>query len=133
VSTRYTKRGRPPVDSDLVRFRAERRILDAIDTFAEDQNPPLSRAKAVRLLIAEQLTALGLLAQSDNPDDALPEMTERQMIANAGEVRTNAADAADVAMSGMDATKEQKASRRRELTDEPAMAGKARDKGKPEK
>ena len=56
--------------------------------------------------------------------------TEADMQASASDVRSKAADAADEAMSGMDATDEVKAGRRRELTDEPAVIGKARGKGR---
>lgn len=56
--------------------------------------------------------------------------TEADMRASATDVRSKAADAADEAMSGMDATAEEKAGRRRELTDEPAVIGRARGKGR---
>ena len=70
MSTKNKSRGRPPVDSDLVRFRAERKILDAIDAFAAEQTPPASRPEAVRTLVTEQLTTLGLLPHREDPEGA---------------------------------------------------------------
>jgi len=56
--------------------------------------------------------------------------TEADMQARAAVVRAQAADAVDGALSGSDATKEEKAERRGALTDEPAVIAKARDKGR---
>lgn len=56
-----------------------------------------------------------------------------QIEASATEARSQAASAADEAMSDMDATKQEKADRRGALTGEPAMVEKARDKGRPRK
>lgn len=52
------------------------------------------------------------------------------MTASAAEVRSQAADAADEAMSGMDATAAEKFDRRSELTDEPAVIARARGKAR---
>lgn len=52
------------------------------------------------------------------------------MQASADDVRSQAAGAVDEALIGSDATAEQKAERRGALTDEPAVVGKARGKGK---
>lgn len=123
MSTNNPRRGRPPVDSDLVRFRAERRVIDAIDTFAAHQEPPTSRPDAVRALVTKQLTKLGLLLPAQPA-------TEADMQASAAVVRTQAADAVDEVLSGSNATTEQKAERRGALTDEPAVIGQARGKGR---
>jgi transcriptional regulator with XRE-family HTH domain len=56
--------------------------------------------------------------------------TETEMHATADEVRSQAAKAVDDALSDADATDAEKAERRRALTDEPAVIGKARGKGK---
>lgn len=58
-------------------------------------------------------------------------MTRDQIEANAAVVRSQAAGAADDAMSGMDASQSEKDGRRAALTDEPALVGKARGKGNP--
>jgi hypothetical protein len=116
MSTNNPRRGRPPVDSDLVRFRAERRVIDAIDTFAAHQEPPASRPDAVRALVMKQLTKLGLLRPATPAQPA----TEAQMQASAAVVRAQAAVAVDEALSGSSATADQKAERRGALTDEPA-------------
>ena len=63
-------RGRPKVDSEAVNTRFERRLLDAIDSFAADQVPPASRPEAVRTLVSEQLTQLGLLPHREDPEGA---------------------------------------------------------------
>lgn len=119
------KRGRPPVDSDLVRFRAERRVIDAIDTFAADQVPPASRPEAVRALVTKQLANLGLLLPTS---PAVP-TKEADIIASAAVVRVQAAAAVDEVLSGTDATDQEKSERRGALTDEPAVIDQARGKG----
>ncbi|TQI75323.1 MULTISPECIES: helix-turn-helix domain-containing protein [Bosea] len=57
--------------------------------------------------------------------------TEAEMQASADDVRSQAASAVDEALSGSDATAQQKAERRGELTDEPAVVWRARGKGQP--
>jgi transcriptional regulator with XRE-family HTH domain len=59
-----------------------------------------------------------------------PRASREQIDASAADVRSQAASAADEAMSGMDATKQEKADRRATLTDESALVGKARGKSK---
>ena len=56
--------------------------------------------------------------------------TEAEMQASADDVRSQAASAVDEALSGSDATAQQKAERRGALTDEPAVVGRARGKGR---
>ncbi len=56
--------------------------------------------------------------------------TEAEMHASADAVRSRAASAVDEALIGSDATAQQKADRRGELTDEPAVVGRARGKGR---
>ncbi|WP_210179285.1 hypothetical protein [Bosea sp. WAO] len=56
--------------------------------------------------------------------------TEAEMNASADTVRSQAAAAVDEALIGSDATAEQKAERRGALTDEPAVIGRARGKGR---
>ncbi len=53
-----------------------------------------------------------------------------QQRASADEVRAEAAGAVDRALSEVDATKQEKAERRGALTDEPAVIGRARGKGR---
>lgn len=55
--------------------------------------------------------------------------TEAEMQASADDVRSKAATAVDEALSGSNATAQQKAERRGALTDEPAVVGRARGKG----
>jgi hypothetical protein len=51
-----SKRGRPPVDSEEVRSRMERSLLDAIDAWiAAQPEPRPSRPGAIRRLVAESL------------------------------------------------------------------------------
>jgi transcriptional regulator with XRE-family HTH domain len=61
---------------------------------------------------------------------ARPAATEAEMQASAADVRSQAVEAVDDALSGSDATDQQKAERRGALTDEPAVIGRARGKGK---
>lgn len=56
--------------------------------------------------------------------------TEAEMQASADDVRSQAAVAVDEVLSGSDATAQQKAERRGTLTDEPAVVGRARGKGR---
>lgn len=70
INPRKKSRGRPKVDSDQVNARFERRLLDAIDAFASTQEPPSSRPEAVRTLVSEQLTTLGLLPHREDPEGA---------------------------------------------------------------
>ena len=57
--------GRPAVDSELVRFRAERSMLEGIDRFANDKelhaDGPLKRAEAVRRIIQDWLIGSGYI------------------------------------------------------------------------
>lgn len=61
-------RGRPPVDSELLRFRAERVLLDGIDAFAASQNDLPSRPEAVRRLIRDRLAELGYVEAGVDPE-----------------------------------------------------------------
>lgn len=57
-------RGRPRVDSEEIRSRLPRDLLDGIDAFAADAtvNPDRpSRPEAIRRIIREYLTSIGLL------------------------------------------------------------------------
>ncbi len=55
--------GRPTVDSEEVRARMTRPMLDALDAFAADHGDPApSRPEAVRRALAEHLRTKGYLA-----------------------------------------------------------------------
>lgn len=129
ISVKPKKRGRPATGRDpLVAIRMPPDLTAALDTFAAEHEPPASRSEVVRALVSRQLIAMGRLSA-----DALAEViqegpTEAAMVASAVEVRSQAAEAADAAMSGMAATEQQKASRRGALTDEPAVVEAARAK-----
>ncbi|MDU0343711.1 helix-turn-helix domain-containing protein [Bosea rubneri] len=56
--------------------------------------------------------------------------TQGELQASADDARFQAARAVDDALSGTDATDEEKAARRGALTDEPAVIGRARGKGR---
>ena len=81
----------------------------------------MSRPEALRHAFAEWVARNPRLGSGS---------TEAEMIASASEVRAHAAGAADDAMSGMDATKQEKAARREALTDEPAVVEAARAKSR---
>jgi len=53
--------GRPSVDSDLLRFRAERDLLDGIDAFSSNEHDKPKRPEAIRRIIREWLTSHGYL------------------------------------------------------------------------
>jgi hypothetical protein len=49
-------RGRPKVDSEMVRARFERRVLDTLDRWRADQpEPKPSRPEAIRRLVEKAL------------------------------------------------------------------------------
>ncbi|WP_379069346.1 hypothetical protein ACHMW4_03975 [Mesorhizobium sp. UC22_110] len=57
--------GRPSVDSDLLRFRAERDVINSIDAFAAEQADTLNRPEAIRRIIRDWLISHGYLKASD--------------------------------------------------------------------
>lgn len=62
MSTKNVRRpGRPTVDSDLLRFRADRSLVDAIDVFAATETDKPSRPEAIRRLLRDHLVGLGLM------------------------------------------------------------------------
>lgn len=61
MSTKNKKRGRPVVDSEMVRARVARPLLQALDEFCSDQNPPIARSDAVRKIVREYLAVEGYL------------------------------------------------------------------------
>lgn len=71
ISVKPKKLGRPASGKDpLVGVRMPPTLTAAVDQFAADQEPPLSRSEAVRTLVSEQLTTLGLLAHREDPEGA---------------------------------------------------------------
>ena len=56
-------RGRPPVDSDLLRFRAERDIINGIDAAAAADADTPSRSEKIRRIVTEWLVEHGYLAK----------------------------------------------------------------------
>ena len=54
-------RGRPPVDTELLRARVGRAEIDAIDAFSADQHDTPSRPEAIRRLLRDALVGLGYL------------------------------------------------------------------------
>lgn len=63
MSTKNPKRGRPPVDSELVRARMERDLVDALDAFATAEN--VTRPEAVRILVRDHLIGLGHIKEGE--------------------------------------------------------------------
>jgi hypothetical protein len=60
-------RGRPAVDSEEVRSRLHRSILDALDAWIVAQpEPKPSRSKAIRIGLKDWLIGLGLMSQYDD-------------------------------------------------------------------
>lgn len=55
-------RGRPSVDSEQLRSRIERPVIDALDAWSADQLEPVAnRADAVRRALTDHLRAKGYL------------------------------------------------------------------------
>jgi len=64
-----SKRGRPPVDSEMVRARLDRTLLNALDTWiAAQPEPRPTRPEAVRLALKDWLTHQGLLPFMEDPE-----------------------------------------------------------------
>lgn len=55
MSKENRKRGRPPVDSELLRARVERDMLDGIDRFIADEPDAPSRPEAIRRILKDWL------------------------------------------------------------------------------
>ena len=53
--------GRPSVDSEEVRSRMQRLLLDAIDAWSDQQSDKPPRAEAVRQILTEHLKVKGYL------------------------------------------------------------------------
>lgn len=71
VTIKPKKRGRPATGKDpLVGVRMPPALIAVVDQFAADQEPALSRSEAVRTLVSEQLTTLGLLPHREDPEGA---------------------------------------------------------------
>lgn len=51
------KRGRPPVDSQEVSVRMERRLIEAVDEWRDGQPDALTRPEAVRRILTRFLEA----------------------------------------------------------------------------
>ena len=61
MSTKTPKVGRPPKDSDLLRFRTDREIIDGIDAAAGDESDNPSRPEMLRRIVRDWLTGHGYL------------------------------------------------------------------------
>lgn len=65
MSTKNKPRGRPPVDSELLRFRVDRPVIDALDRFtldsAANEDAPLERPEAIRRILRDWLIGHGYL------------------------------------------------------------------------
>jgi hypothetical protein len=66
------KRGRPPTGTDpMLSFRSPPELTSALDRWIEKQpDPKPSRSDAIRLLLRDWLTGLGLLKHRDDPEGA---------------------------------------------------------------
>ena len=53
--------GRPPVDSEEVSTRMERKLLSALDAYAASSNDAHTRPKAVRAILTDWLVEHGFL------------------------------------------------------------------------
>lgn len=62
--------GRPPVDSDLVRARMPRDLLDALDAYIMDLPVGTTRPDALRLAFRDWATAHGYLLTGPAQEDA---------------------------------------------------------------
>ena len=61
--------GRPPVDSEEVSTRMERKLLSALDAYAASSQEVLTRPKAVRAILTDWLAGHGFLKQHEKGED----------------------------------------------------------------
>lgn len=121
VITQKRRGPAPTGKGTLVGVRLQPDLLAVLDRFIAEEKPAMSRPEALRHAFAEWVARNPRLSSGS---------TEAAIIASATQARAHAAGAAEDAMSGMDATKQEKAARREALTDEPAIVEKARGKGR---
>lgn len=121
VITQKRRGPAPTGKGTLVGVRLQPELLAVLDRFIAEEQPTMSRPEALRYAFAEWVVRNPRLSADSS---------EADMIASASKVRAHAAGAADDAMSGMDATKQEKAARREALTDEPAVVEVARAKSR---
>lgn len=121
IGASINKRGRPATGKGTqVVVRLQPDDLAALDAhIAEHPEPKPSRPEAIRRVLSERFIGRGRKKLDTAPDVA----------AVATKVRSEAAHAANEAMSKLDAPVEVKARRRAALTEKPAMVAKARGKG----
>lgn len=113
-------RGRPKTDSVPVLVRLSSADVAALDAHIERQpEPKPSRPEAIRRVLAENLSGKRATTATS------PDVAEK-----AAKVRSKAANAADEAMTGIEAPAEVKEKRRRAITEKPPMVAKARAKRK---
>lgn len=63
VEHKKSRRGRPAVETDLIRSRVHRDVIDALDGWGADQSEPVSRPEAIRLILTKFLRSKGYLAK----------------------------------------------------------------------
>ena len=61
MSINKRPRGRPAVDSELLRFREQRDIIEAIDVYAAQEADKPTRPEAIRRIVREALRSRGLI------------------------------------------------------------------------
>ena len=69
MSTKNRPRGRPQVDSELVRSRIGRETLVAFDRWRERHDPPLNRAEGIRFVVKDWLEQHGEMPVADDPPE----------------------------------------------------------------
>ena len=57
-------RGRPAVDSELLRFREQRDVIEAIDAYAALDDDKPTRPEAIRRIVREALEIRGLISKA---------------------------------------------------------------------
>lgn len=129
-----SSRGRPRVDSEEVTSRMHRPVLVALDAAADAEPDEPSRSEMVRRIVTGWLQGRGLLTAESSPAPSDPEQEIRDRASRSarqrsdGKARSHAATAVEAEMHGTDATAEEKESRRKTLTDEPAVVTRAKAK-----
>jgi hypothetical protein len=61
--------GRPPVDSEQLRTRVERSVIDALDAFAASEPDRPTRPEAIRRILTADLQRRGFLHSTGAPNE----------------------------------------------------------------
>ncbi len=69
VARNNSSRGRPPIDTEELRARVNRSLLNALDGWIAAQPEPMTRAEAVRFALRDWLKSQGVIKVPNDRED----------------------------------------------------------------